>query len=136
MKLESIKRKALKEMRKEMETLRVDYVRTAAAEIADAICPHLVRKSYVWRKGAVMVVIAYDEVRNTNNIFISDSDILISVESTRKLSAHVRSLDVKPVKETFIDVDMKNKALSNAMRLLDANYEDILKSFFKTLSDE
>lgn len=136
MKLESIKRKASKEMRKEMESLRVDYVRTAAAEIADAICPHLVRKSYVWRSGAMMVVIAYDEVRNTNNIFISDSDILISVESTRKLSAHVSSIDVRPVKDTFIDTKAKNKAMTNAMILLNENYEDILKSFFASLSNE
>lgn len=136
MKLESIKRKALKEARKEMEDLRRKYVRDAAAEIADAICPHLTRKSFVWRSGTAMVVVAYDEKRETNNIFIVDDDILISVESERSLAIIVRSIDVKPVKDTFLDMDMKNKALSNAMRLLDANYEDILKSFFKTLSNE
>ena len=118
MKLESIRRRALKEARKEMENLRKEYVEHAAAEISDTICPHLVRKSFVWRCGTAMVVVAYDEKCETNNILI------------------VRSIDVKPVKDTFLDTDMKNKALSNAMRLLDTNYEDILKSFFKTLSDE
>lgn len=136
MKLESIKRRTLKEARKEMEDLRRKYVRDAAAEIADEICPHLVRKSFVWRNGVAMIVIAYDENREKNNIFISDGDILITVESERSLARIVRSIDVKPVKDTFIDTKAKNKAMTNAMRLLDANYEDILKSFFKTLSNE
>lgn len=136
MKLESIRRRALKEARKEMENLRKEYVEHAAAEISDTICPHLVRKSFVWRCGTAMVVVAYDEKCETNNIFIIDGDILITVESERSLAIIVRSIDVKPVKDTFLDTDMKNKALSNAMRLLDTNYEDILKSFFKTLSDE
>lgn len=135
MKLESIKRKALKEARKEMEDLRRKYVRDAAAEIADAICPHLTRKSFVWRNGAMMVVIAYDEKREKNNAFISDGDILITVESERSLAIIVRSIDVKPVKDTFIDTKAKNKAMTNAMILLNENYEDILKNFFKTLSN-
>ena len=138
MKLESIKRKALKEAKKEMEDLRKDYVRTAAADIADAICPHLTptRKSFVWRKSVAMIVVAYDTNRGTNNIFISDGDIVITVESERSLARRAMSIDVKPVKDTFLDTDLKNKAMMNAMRLLDANYEDILKSFFKSLPHE
>lgn len=139
MKLESIKRRTLKEARKEMENLRKEYVEHAAAEIADAICPHLTRKSFVWRSGTAMIVVAYDEARDTNNVFISNDDILISVESTRDFAAfaaHVSSIDIRPVRDTFIDTDLKNKAMTNAMILLNENYEDILKSFFKTLSNE
>ena len=135
METKTLERNILKEMKKEAENARVDYVISMAGKIAKEICPHLNRKSFIWRRGATIIVIAYDEY-DTNSVFIYDEDVLICV----KTAPGVSHIEFKPVRlynpDNFIDAEKKNKAVTNVMRFLDENYENIVKEFVASLSNK
>lgn len=135
MEVKTLERNILKEMKKEAENARMDYVISVAGKIAKEICPHLNRKSFIWRRGATVIVIAYDDYC-TNSVFIYDGDVLICIETAPGVSR----IEFKPVRlynpDNFIDEEKKNKAVTNVMHFLDENYEEIVHNFFVSLSNK